>query len=342
VAVPYGGGDGTAIVAQRKASLPRGREETRLTGGRKPLTRRQPSKTQTQSQGLPFDCEAVFATEASALSLVESPQPATPPESEARAIDASPFRLDSQNSQTPKVAQFPQPLGVQRRTTGLPLDSQNSQLPKFDSSDEPRYPSRVKRIRVQPRLDRQLIKKVRVECASNTPKPLDLQAAIEDGLRLWLRERAESRLGSQDSQTPTCSSSSSKDLDLTTTTTTVDSQTPSAVLLPGVVSAIAELQKLPHESKFEFEVIHAYAWESHRKGEGINTPDVWAVSNYRTGKHDPLIEMWIERKRKEQEAVERQAAAKAKREQDEREFEERIRREREERAQTGEKPWQNT
>jgi hypothetical protein len=97
------------------------------------------------------------------------------------------------------------------------------------------------------------------------------------------------------------------------------------VALPGVASAIAELNKLPHESKFDFEIIHAYAWESHSKGEGINTPDVWAVSNYRTGKHDALIEMWVERKRKEEEAQARQAAALAAREEQQRQEAERVR-----------------
>ena len=244
---------------------------------------------------LPFDGATVVAPEPSTLSLVET----APPESSA---------LDSQNSQTRKVTSFPRP------NTGLPNSQSRKPLPQFDASEEARYPSRVTKRRVQPRLDRNLLQKVEVECAGNLPKPLDLQEAFEDGLKLWLRARAQSRLDSQNSQTPTGFSGGSglENNDLTTTTTTVGSQ-PHKARLPGVASAIADFRNQPHESRHDIEVNLAYAWESNRKGEGINAPDVWAASNYRTGKHDALIDLWVERKRLEEETAKRAAAARAER-----------------------------
>jgi DNA repair exonuclease SbcCD ATPase subunit len=179
---------------------------------------------------------------------------------------------------------------------------------------------------VQPRLDRNLLQKVEVECAGNLPKPLDLQEAIEDGLRLWLRARAQSRVDSQNSQTPTGFSGSGglENIDLTTTTTTVGSQ-PHKARLPGVASAIAEFRNQPHQSRHDIELNLAYAWESNRKGEGINAPDVWAASNFRTGKHDALIDLWLDRKRSEEEVRTRRAAAAVAREESARQEAERVR-----------------
>lgn len=260
---------------------------------------------------LPFDGEVVSTPEPSSLTLVESQKPAAAPEPETR--------LDSQNSQSANVARFPQ----------RGLGSQNSQrakgLPRFDSSIEHTYPSRQQE-RIQPRLDPNLVEKVRVECALNKPK-LDLQDAVADGLRLWLQARADSRLGSQNSQTPTCSSSGGsgfENIDLTTTTTTVGSQ-PSSVSLPGFAAAIADLKRLPHKSRHSLETNYIYAWEMFRTDQGINKPDVFTRSNYQTGKHDALIDLWIESKREEEEAQARHAAALAAREEQQRQEVDRMR-----------------
>lgn len=248
----------------------------------------------------------------------------------------NPEPLDSQYSQSGTVTKFPV------RTTGLPvLPVKGKGLPQFDSTRENEYPSRSKP-RLQPRLNPQLVHLVRTECDAAKPKKITLERAIEDGLRLWLKARRQSR---QDSQTPTGFSGSGsgstiisgEDLEtdnlLTTTTTTVDSQ-PRTPALPGVQSAILELSNQPHDSRYSLEVNRAYAWESYHRAEGIKTPDLWAVSNYRTGKHDALVDMWVERKRVQverkrvqAEAEERRAAAAEARERAEREQHERFLRE---------------
>lgn len=205
------------------------------------------------------------------------------------------------------------PLGVQPVRVGAQKVGSGRPAGGFDSSEEGRYMSRIERDRPNVRLNRKLLKIVKKECKTVEPA-LKLQDVMEDGLRLWLKERAQAKL---DAQTPTCSSSGSSCLNeefkedpnlTTTTTTTVGVQTPKVVALPGFAASVLEHQ--PHKSRYSLDINLAYGWEMHQQDKGIRNPDAWAMSNWRRGNYDPLIDVWVERKRIESEAeAERTKAA---------------------------------
>lgn len=272
------------------------------------------------------------------LLFVSAPEPSTLSLAEDSPSSQPTRTLGVQTPKPPKVDQIKsRRLDAQTPRIGRP----DAQSPQFDSTEEPRYPSRVQRDRPHVRLERDLLTIVKQECKSVQPKRLKLQDVIEDGLRLWLRERARSRLDAQTPTSSSCSGSSSsldlEDLDLTTTTTTVDAQTPKRQALPGFAASIEDM---PHQSRHPFEVILAYALEANRNQEGIKTPDVFALASYRTGKHDVVIDLWVQRKENQEAEKRQREEAKAERERKERELEERVKRERAERAETGRKPWE--
>lgn len=196
------------------------------------------------------------------------------------------------------------------------LDAQTPSLPELDVQTgrpdaqffpqafdrEISYPSRVARTRVNLRLNSEVLQDVKVEALTGNPK-CDLQDAVDEGLRLWLAQRRSRRL---DAQTPSSSCSSSvldlnsekKDLK-THTTTTLDAQAPKQPAMPGFAADVAEL---PHGSRYSLQDNLGYAWRVHRRGEGINSPDAWAVSNHRTGKYDAMIDLERERESRAAEA----------------------------------------
>jgi len=244
-------------------------------------------QTGTDQNVLPFVAPAREDESSTVLTVVEP-------------LDTPPV-LDAQlGVQTSRVVEFGRPkgkklgaqtqkLGVQKLHTGRPAGG--------DNLDEMNYPSRIKRKRVNLRPDSQLLKIVKQECRTVDP-PLKLQDVTEDAWRLWLQARAQAKL---DVQTPTgssCSSSGLNQTDLTTTTTTtLGVQAPKSPPLPAFAAEVLELQ--PHKSKHSLEVNLAYAWETHRNDRGIKSPDAWAISNYRTGRYDKLVDLWIARKEQE-------------------------------------------
>ena len=250
--------------------------------------------------------------EVNLLLFPSSAEPSVLTLAEDSPVAQPPATLGAQTPKQPKVRKLRSKLGAQldapKSKTGRP----DAQRQKFDSSEECTYASRAGKERLSLRVDPQVLRTVKKECGTVYP-PLKLYQVTEDAWRLWLRARAEAKLGAQ---TPTCSSgsssgSSSHEIDLNpnldqTTTTTLGAQTPKTVALPGFA---ADILNLNQKSKHSAEINFAYAWDEHRSDGSIKKPDLWAASNLRTGKYDGLVDLWLVRKQEEEDERLRREAA---------------------------------
>ena len=53
-------------------------------------------------------------------------------------------------------------------------------------------------------------------------------------------------------------------------------------------------------SAYSLEVNLDYAWDAHRNDRGIRNPDAWAAANFRSGKYDPMVKIWLDGNQREQ------------------------------------------
>lgn len=245
-------------------------------------------------------------------SLLLFPQAEPSPLSLAEPPDSPTSELDPLVSNT--VVPITKRLDPRPRVAGPP--GVQKRRPQFDSSREWQMPSRQNIGRWHGRLPETLHAKVLAEIASITAKRPHLKDVIADGLRLWLKVREVLKSGgSLDTVVSTGSSSCSgldleKEIDLTTTTTTLGLQVSSTVKLPTFAATILEHIPKP-KSRHSESINRAYAWDAHRKNEGIDKPELWVISNMASGKFDAVIDAWLRRNQELEETRARAEASKA-------------------------------
>lgn len=237
----------------------------------------------------------------------EQPSPLSLVPQNVTKLDAHrPARSKKLDAQAPRIGK-----------TGRPVDGNQDPL---GVQNESHMPSRLRDTRPNLRTDRRLTQLVKDEC--NTERPaIDISRATEDGWRLWLAARGLVKL---DAQAPNGSSSGIdlsflEELIKTTTTKTLGAQKLKSPPLPGFAAKILELvpevradrppkSDRPYVSRHVYGLNWAYALDENRNERGIKNPVQWVEGrngNIYTGKFDGMIDLWLGRMQRDEDAAAR-------------------------------------